>query len=68
MTLSFSLATFCRQNSPFAFSFSPSSSFFSWSWRWRVHSVTAQFIYASRPSTEYSIRNTGTGCDGRSCH
>jgi len=32
-----------------------------------VHS-SVQFIYASRPSTEYFIRNTGTGSDGRSCH
>jgi len=29
---------------------------------------SVQFIYASRPSTEYFIRNTGTGSDGRSCH
>jgi len=27
-----------------------------------------QFISASRPITEYFIRNTGTGSDGRSCH
>ena len=29
---------------------------------------SVQFIYASRPSTKYFIRNTGTGSDGRSCH
>jgi len=29
---------------------------------------SVQFIYASRPSAEYFIRNTGTGSDGRSCH
>jgi len=29
---------------------------------------SVQFIYASRPSTEYFIRNTGTGSDGRSRH
>jgi len=28
---------------------------------------SVQFIYAFRPSTEYLIRNTGTGSDGRSC-
>ena len=30
--------------------------------------TSVQFIYASRPSTKYFIRNTGTGSDGRSCH
>jgi len=29
---------------------------------------SVQFISASRPSTEYFIKNTGTGSDGRSCH
>jgi len=29
---------------------------------------SVQFIYASRPSTKYFIRNTGTGSDGISCH
>ena len=29
---------------------------------------SVQFIYASRPSTKYLIRNTGTGSDCRSCH
>jgi len=29
---------------------------------------SVQFISASRPSTKYFIRNTGTGKDGRSCH
>jgi len=29
---------------------------------------SVQFIYASRPSTKYFIRNTGTGSDCRSCH
>ena len=29
---------------------------------------SVQFIYASRPSTKYFIRNTETGSDGRSCY
>ena len=29
---------------------------------------SVQFIFVCRPSTEYFIRNTGTGSDGRSCH
>ena len=29
---------------------------------------TVQFSSASRPSTKYFIRNTGTGSAGRSCH
>jgi len=29
---------------------------------------SVQFVSASRPSTEYFIRNTGTGSDSRSCH
>jgi len=29
---------------------------------------SVQFISPSRPSTEYLIRNTGTGSDGRCCH
>jgi len=35
---------------------------------WHTISSSVQFIYASRPSTGYFIRNTGTGSDGRSCH
>jgi len=34
----------------------------------RAICLGVQVIYASRPSTEYFIRNTGTGSDGRSCH
>jgi len=30
--------------------------------------VSVQFISASRPSTEYFFRNTGTGSNGHSCH
>ena len=29
---------------------------------------SVQFIFVSRRNTEYLIRNTGTGSDGRSCH
>jgi len=32
------------------------------------YNISVQFISASRPSTEYFIRNTGTGSDDRSCH
>jgi len=34
----------------------------------KMVSSSVQFIYASRPSTKYFIRNTGTESDGRSCH
>jgi len=34
----------------------------------KIATYSVQFIYASRPSTKYFIRNTGTGSDGRSCH
>ena len=37
-------------------------------WQKAEQFSSVQFIYASRPSTEYFIRNTGTGSDGRSCH
>ena len=34
----------------------------------KLNTSSVQFMYTSRPSTKYFIRNTGTGSDGRSCH
>jgi len=34
----------------------------------KTYSSSVQFIFASRPNTEYFIRSTGAGSDGRSCH
>jgi len=38
----------------------------AWIFFW-IACCSVQFVSASRPSTEYLIRNAGTGSEGRSC-